>query len=131
MDLTLTQYRYYQGWPADCRPALPDQPPPPSHLDGVLMACESTIRADLGELRTWRGLDALHLFREITAVHGRLCTRFDSRDFLDQAAAASAAQPGAYLWDSHLMRRLCLAALGDLDPGLWHTPDQARFKGPY
>ena len=84
-------------------------------LDGILMACEGNIVANLGDWKTWPGVTACHLFNEIEHVHGRMWTSYTSRLELEKARELSKRQPNAQLWDSRFIRELVLSAMNDTD----------------
>lgn len=92
-----------------------------SWLQGVLVACEGNIVANVGLWKAWDGRTALHLFNEIEHVHGRLWTRHTSRENLENAHSQSYKEPYELLWDSTFIRELVLSAMGDLDTGMYHT----------
>jgi len=84
-------------------------------LDGILMACNGNILADLGDWKTWSGVTACHLFNEIEHVHGRMWTSYTSRLELENARELSMGQPNAQLWNTFFIRELVLSAMGLTD----------------
>ena len=82
-----------------------------SWLEGVLIACEGNIRANIGQWKTWDGATGRLLFDEIEHVHGKLWTAFTSRNNLEDARQLSIEQPRAQLWNSVFIRELVLSAM--------------------
>jgi len=92
-----------------------------SWLDGVLIACEGNIIANIGDWKTWDGATATLILNEIERIYKRLWTRHTSNYNLREAQQISAEQPHELLWNSHFIRELVLSAMGNKDTGIFHT----------
>ena len=95
-------------------------------LDGILMACEGNIVANLGDWKTWDGITATLLLDAIERIYGKLWTRHTSNYNLREARRISAEQPHGQLWDSYFIRELVLSAK---DTGVLHTRQGAGRWG--
>jgi hypothetical protein len=82
-------------------------------LQGILIACNGNIKAQVGDWDTWDGKTALHLFNEIEHVHGWLWTETSSREYLEKAREKSRQQPCVLLWNSFFVRELAWSATAE------------------
>jgi hypothetical protein len=86
-------------------------------IQGILIACNGNIRAQVGDWNTWDGITALHLFNEIEHVHGELWTETRAREYLEKAREKSLQQPCSLLWNSFFIRELAWSAIGKMKNG--------------